>query len=161
MTSFGAIFFPTCRVNWTAACIITLLLISLKPATAEPNLSSHTLIIGNDRGGTLRARISEIQRISRTGQRVAVTGRICYSTCTMFLGLPQMCVSPDTIFGFHGPSSYGRPLDPEVFERASNIIADHYPDVLKDWYMTTARHSLTGLYRVSGKELIRLGVAAC
>ncbi len=79
----------------------------------------------------------------------------------MFLGLPQMCVSPDTIFGFHGPSSYGQPLDPEVFERASNIIADHYPDVLKDWYMTTARHSLTGLYRVSGKELIRLGVAAC
>ena len=119
------------------------------------------LTVKNDRGGSLRDRIYEIQQIRQTGQKVRVTGRICYSTCTMFLGLPQTCVSPDTVFGFHGPSSYGNALDPDVFERASALIVQHYPEPLRDWYWNTARHSLRGLYRINGQDMIRLGVAAC
>lgn len=132
-------------------------------ASAQANEGSRrpALEIHNDRGGSLRERISQIQQIRAQSQPVRVVGRICYSTCTMFLGLPQTCVSPDTIFGFHGPSSYGRPLDQDIFDHASRLIADHYPEVLRDWYMDTARHSIIRLHRIRGEELIRLGVAAC
>ena len=79
----------------------------------------------------------------------------------MFLGLPQTCVSPETEFGFHGPSSYGKPLSPAIFDQASQIIVDHYPDGLKAWYMDKARHELRRMYRLPGSEMIRIGVAAC
>jgi hypothetical protein len=123
--------------------------------------SGSYIEISNDRGGLLYERIAELQRLRQTGQSVRITGNICYSTCTMFLALPQTCVSPSTTFGFHGPSSYGRPLDPVVFEQASRIMADHYPQVLKDWYMKTGRHEITALYRFRGEDIIRMGVASC
>lgn len=143
------------------ALVLSLLLNRPSPAQAETYAALPVLRIGNDRGGSLRTRIAQIQDLRRSGQPVAVTGRICYSTCTLFLGLPQTCVSRDTIFGFHGPSSYGRPLEPPVFERASALIVAHYPEGLRDWYMSTARHSLSGMYRIKGDALIALGVRAC
>ena len=130
-------------------------------APALADAQSVPLVVDNDRGGSLRARIAEIRALRDSGQPVRIMGRICYSTCTMYLGLPQTCVSPQTTFGFHGPSSYGRPLDPAVFQRASELIRDHYPVPLRQWYMDTARHRISGLYRVSGAEMIRLGVSPC
>lgn len=117
--------------------------------------------ISNDRGGLLRDRIAELQELRRTGQQVRISGDICYSTCTMFLGLPQTCVSPATTFGFHGPSSYGRPLDPTVFEEASRVMADHYPDVLKTWYLETGRYEIVALYRFRGSDIIKMGIQSC
>ncbi|MEL6572523.1 MAG: hypothetical protein AAFQ64_12730 [Pseudomonadota bacterium] len=130
-------------------------------STAQQLAPIEPLVVTNDRGGLLRKRIAEIQDIVAASQPVQITGRICYSTCTMYLGLPDTCVAPDTVFGFHGPSSYGRPLAPDVFEQASQTIAAYYPEVLRDWYMTTARHELRQLHKVRGSELIRLGVRQC
>lgn len=130
-------------------------------ALAQTNISSSPLVVGNDRGGDLRERIYEIRALRQTGQQVRIQGSICYSTCTMYLGLPQTCVSPDTTFGFHGPSSYGIPLGPEMFDHASKLIRDHYPKPLQQWYMDRARHQIWGVHRVSGREMIRLGVAPC
>ena len=119
------------------------------------------MVIRNDRGGLLRDRISELHRLNRSGQAVRIEGRICYSTCTMYLGLPQTCVSPDTTFGFHGPSSYGRQLNPAIFERASQIISENYPPALRQWYMETGRYKIRSMYRISGAEIIALGVRQC
>ncbi|MEL6640528.1 MAG: hypothetical protein AAFP98_04315 [Pseudomonadota bacterium] len=119
------------------------------------------LVVANDRGGLLRNRIYEIRDIVAKARPVQITGRYCYSTCTLYLGLPQTCIQSSTVFGFHGPSSYGRALDPDVFEHASRLIVAHYPEALRDWYMTTARHELRGLHKISGSELIRLGVKEC
>lgn len=127
------------------------------PLSDEPNYIEIT----NDRGGLLRDRLIELQLLRQTGQNVRITGNICYSTCTMFLGLPQTCVSPQTTFGFHGPSSYGRPLTAEVFEQASRIMAAHYPQVLKDWYMETGRHEIADVYRFKGEDIVRMGIPAC
>lgn len=130
-------------------------------ASAQAEPSGSALVVNNDRGGSLRERIYEIRTLRESARPVQILGQICYSTCTMYLGLPQTCVSPRTTFGFHGPSSYGRSLEPAVFERASELIRDHYPTALRQWYMDEARHSLWGLHRVSGAEIIRLGVRAC
>lgn len=130
-------------------------------SSAQQSMPSPSLEIGNDRGGSLRVRLLEIRELRRTGTPVRITGKICYSTCTMFLGLPQTCVSPNTVFGFHGPSSYGRTLPPDVFDQASRLIVENYPEPLQQWYWDTARHDIWGLSRLSGAEMIRIGVAAC
>lgn len=118
-------------------------------------------IIGNDRGGYLHDRLNELEELKRIGVQVEIRGRVCYSTCTMFLGLPETCVSPDTIFGFHGPSRSGRRLDEEDFDYFSQIMADYYPEPLKTWFMKTARNRIKGVYKIKGSELIGMGVTAC
>lgn len=129
----------------------------IAPVVAE----AQPLVIKNDRGGLLRTRMKQLAVLRRESRPVEIRGRVCFSTCTMFLGLPETCVSPNTTFGFHGPSSYGRRLDHATFERASEIIASHYPPVLKNWYMKKGRHRIWALYRVSGSNLIALGVPSC
>ena len=136
------------------------------PATsvaAQTNdaLQTTPLVTTNDRGGLLRDRLRQLVVLRQQDRTVQIRGRICLSTCTLLISLPNTCVSPSTTFGFHGPSSYGRPLDPETFNRASEIIADHYPPALRNWYMETGRFRINTMYRISGKTLINLGVRAC
>lgn len=119
------------------------------------------LIVTNDRGGLLRVRLREIGELRREGRPVEIRGRVCFSTCTLFLGLPDTCISPSTTFGFHGPSSFGFALDPATFDRASKIIARYYPEPLRTWYMETGRHRTAGVYRVRGSDIIAMGIAAC
>ena len=131
----------------------------LGAAQAQDASSSRSHIVHNDRGGLLRSRIAEIRTLQQTGQQIRISGRVCQSTCTMFLGLEQTCISPETEFGFHGPSSFGLPLSRPVFEQASQIIADHYPAPLKRWYMEEARHSLWGMHRITGEQMITWGIS--
>lgn len=122
---------------------------------------SQAYVVGNDRGGLLLDRIENIRQLRATGQPVHIQGRICYSTCTMYLGLEQTCISPQTTFGFHGPSSYGRALDADLFRRTSSAIARHYPEPLREWYMREGRHEIRSIYRFSGAEIIKMGVKQC
>lgn len=143
--------------------LVSMVLWSLSPATAVAQSTSEFTprIVRNDRGGVLRTRLAEIRLLRETGRPVRIEGNICYSTCTLYLGLPQTCVSPNTTFGFHGPSSWGRALDTETFNRASRIIADHYPAPLRKWYMDEARYKLRTIVRVDAKQIIQMGVRRC
>lgn len=128
-------------------------------SVAQLDPALPVLEIRNDRGGKLRPQLSRLETLRLSGQPVRISGDICYSTCTMYLGLPQTCVMPTTTFGFHGPSQYGRPLDQATFEQASRLIMAQYPPVLQDWYMAYGRHELRGLLKVTGAHLIRIGGA--
>lgn len=153
----------------TTGCAATFFLAAALPNSAQAqstrslpqSTASEPFVVGNDRGGRLSDRLRELVRLRQQGRPVQIQGRICYSTCTMFIGLPDACVSPNTTFGFHGPSSWGRPLDPAMFERASTVIADHYPPSLRAWYLETGRHRINGVYRMTGENLINLGVRSC
>lgn len=131
------------------------------PGTVEAQTRSQSLIVQNDRGGLLNERIREIERLRRSRTPIEIRGGICYSTCTLYLGLPNTCISPNTTFGFHGPSSYGRALEPALFRRASEIISSHYPAPLKRWYMSEARYQINSVARVKGASIIEMGVRAC
>ncbi|PRY73873.1 hypothetical protein [Marivita geojedonensis] len=122
---------------------------------------SAAFVVGNDRGGIVGDRAAEIRRLKSAGRRVEIRGRICLSSCTMYLGAGDVCVDPETRFGFHGPSYYGQPLAPQHFEYWSEVIADHYPKPLKDWFMSTARYRMNGYHTIKGAELIRLGTPEC
>ena len=119
------------------------------------------LVVLNDRGGLLKTRLRQIKSLRAQGRPIEIRGGICYSTCTMLMGLPNTCISPKTVFGFHGPSSYGRTLDQATFERASPVIASHYPVPLQAWYMSEARYTINGVRRVRGDTIIDMGVASC
>lgn len=123
-----------------AAVLAAIALGSVTPAHAQTSQSA-AFVVGNDRGGVVGTRAIQIQRLKAAGRRVEIRGRICLSSCTMFLGAGNVCVHPDTRFGFHGPSYYGRPLLPSQFEYWSEVLASHYPEPVAQWYMSTGRHS--------------------
>lgn len=120
------------------------------------------LIVRNDLGGPLETRVREIEKLRLTGRSVKIKGD-CESSCSLYLGLPQTCVYPKAVLGFHGPSSsiYGLALPPAEFEYWSQIMAAHYPPALRQWFLTRARNVTVGVYRISGAEAIRLGARAC
>lgn len=118
-------------------------------------------VVRNDRGGFIRDRLVELHNLRESGRRVEIRGRVCYSTCTMFLGLPNTCISPRTQFGFHGPSKNGRRLAPDRFDHYSRVIAQHYPNQLNDWYMETGRKRIDGVHHIKGRDIIQMGIKAC
>jgi hypothetical protein len=132
-----------------------LALFSLPAPAAGP-----ALVIRSDRGGLMEARSNQIRQLRATGQRVELRG-ICYSSCTMYLGLPNVCVAPTAKFGFHGPSWYGAALEPPDFEYWSQLMARSYREPLRSWFLRTGRHRTSGYYRMNGTDLIRMGYSRC
>jgi hypothetical protein len=118
-------------------------------------------VVMNDHGGDVATRIKEIKFVANHYTRVEVKGGVCLSSCTMFLGLPQTCVHPETKFGFHGPTDHGRPLPKERFDYWSEQIAAHYPPSLKHWYIQKGRYLLKGYYCLTGQQLITMGIHRC
>lgn len=116
-------------------------------------------IVRTDYGGSVQKRLTDIQALRTTQRRVEIRGNVCYSSCTMLLGLSNACVHPNTVFGFHGPSRRGQPLSKPLFDQVSHIIGMHYPPMVRTWYMAVARHSLNDLHTLTGQDLITLGVA--
>ncbi|WP_417241625.1 hypothetical protein [Celeribacter sp.] len=133
------------------------------PQIAQAAQARSVITIRNDPGGRLDTRINEINRIRQSGAQVRIVGGYCNSACTMYLGLPNTCVSRNVSFGFHGPMSqfYGMALPPDEFEYWSGVMASYYPGAIRSWYLQDARYVTVGLRSVSGRDLIRLGVREC
>lgn len=140
------------------AAAAALALAALQPAAAA---AQQTYVVGSDRGGYLHDRLIELSNLQKRGVRVEIRGKVCYSTCTMFLGLPGACVDPGTTFGFHGPSRGGRRLTQEKFDYFSRVMAQYYPAPLKAWFMAEGRNRVSGVHKIKGSEIIRMGVPAC
>ncbi len=147
----------------SCAIVLSALLIVLAtlPQGAVANGANPPLIVGNDRGGMVLDRLRQLRELRSSGRPVEIRGRVCFSTCTMLLGLPQVCISPKTTFGFHGPTRAGKRMPPEDFDYVSRVIAHYYPAELKSWYIAEGRHRLMPLHRIKGAEIIRMGIRAC
>ena len=139
-------------------CLSAPILSTVTPANAAPSV----LRVHNDPGGSLPARLQDLQRLRLSGQRVEIRRGYCNSACTLYLGLPDTCITGHARFGFHGPqlATRGLKMLPTDFERWSQTMADHYPPALRRWFLNTARHS-TALITLSGQQLITMGVTRC
>ncbi len=147
---------------WIAAALTAIWIYAAIPVNqAMPEVRNGVLTVGTDYGGRLDTRIAFIESLRRRGVQVRITGADCASACTLYLGLPRSCVSPHTMFRFHGPSSqiYGVGLGPTAFDRWSRLMARQYPPQLARWFMAEARNTIVGTVNVRGAELIRLGWA--
>lgn len=130
-------------------------------AQASPYGFMKTVIVPNDRGGSVRQRHNEINVINRLHQKVEIRGRDCLSSCTMYLGADNVCVEPGTSFGFHGPHRFLKTLTKTEFDQWSRFISGYYPPPVQTWYMQKARYKKATVLRIKGSELIRLGVSQC
>lgn len=128
---------------------------------AQTAMAEGILIIGNDRGGYVGQRAQEISDLNDSATRVELRGRICLSSCTLYLGVHDLCISPRTVFGFHGPSRHGAPLPPSEFEHWSQVMATHYAAPLRAWFLSDARFEIDNYHRITGKNLIALGYPSC
>jgi hypothetical protein len=133
----------------------------VQAAQAAATPRGNVIVITDDRGGQVGARAAEIERLRAKGDRVEIRGGVCLSSCTMYLGLPKACVTPGTRFGFHGPSYFGAKLSPRDFDYWSNVIASHYPEPLRSWYMQEGRTRITTHFLLRGRDLIRMGIPRC
>ncbi len=140
---------------------VRVILVAVSLTTATAGQAQQVIVIGDDRGGGINTRARIVDQIRAAHARVEIRGTICYSACTMYLGAGDVCVSPGTTFGFHGPTRNGRALAPEAAERWSAVMARYYPEALRQWFMSTARFATGDIYRVSGAEIIRYGYRAC
>lgn len=125
-----------------------------------PKPAVPALVIRDDPGGRVDVRFYQIKELKASGQKVELRGA-CYSSCTMFLGLrDNVCVAANAQFGFHGPSFYGIPQGQEWTKVWGEFIASYYPVAVQKWYASEVMWSQS-MRRLSGAELIRLGVKEC
>ena len=124
--------------------------------------ATQVYLVTNDSGGAIAERAAQIAQMRRQGAQVEIRGA-CMSACTMYLALPQTCVTRQARLGFHGPSSpsFGIALAPAAFERWSRVMADHYPEPLRSWYLRDGRNQIIGFTEFRGADLIRMGVREC
>lgn len=131
-------------------------------AISQEVFNQPTLVIYRDHGGPVVDRAMDIQRMMSRRQPVQIRG-ICHSACTMYLALPDTCVFPTAVLGFHGPFNgvTGEALDPDVFEIISRMMANHYPPRLREWFLETGRHRFDGHWEIAGADLTRFDVPLC
>jgi hypothetical protein len=149
------------RIQWLGKVLASTLFVSAT-AFAAPAAASSVLHVSDDGGGSIQHRVLQINAIRSAGGKVEIRSGYCHSACTLFLALPETCVSPHVEFGFHGPgiAAKGLVMLPSQFEHWSQIMAAHYPPPLQKWFMQTARHSRE-LIILKGDQLITLGVPQC
>ncbi|WP_282119721.1 hypothetical protein [Ruegeria atlantica] len=140
----------------TIAALATLVLMSM-PA------SSKEIQVGNDPGGRIVDRMVQIEIANRTNAQFQIIGDFCHSSCTMLLGADEVCISPETIFGFHGPHRSNRKkMTADEFDRKSASLSSYYPNPVRNWFMSKARFAGPNeLLFVTGEYLIGLGVQEC
>jgi hypothetical protein len=116
--------------------------------------SINARTITHDNGG----RISEFQRHFRIAVKANVRYRIkgtCLSACTIYLGLPYVCVYPDAILGFHG--AWPRLFDPAQQRVADRRMGQYLPPNLRRHYMNEWRHKNALSFKyLTGNEVVAL-----
>ncbi|MEZ5913868.1 MAG: hypothetical protein R3D84_17945 [Paracoccaceae bacterium] len=84
-------------MRWFLAALILALTVTPLPAAAEKPVN----VITNDGGGNVDDYLKWRAIKARKYSQVQILGR-CNSACTMYLTLPNACIGPKAIIGFHG-----------------------------------------------------------
>jgi len=146
--------------TWHLVVLIAIALVLRTPFVAAQPAAVSTMIVSFDMGGSIQSRQTEVRKLRRTGQRVEIIGR-CYSACTMYLGLSNVCVAPNAVLGFHGPKGVAGSLASDVFDHWSQVMARNMRKPLQVWFMKHARYVRSGVLKVSGSTLINIGYSRC
>jgi hypothetical protein len=103
-----------------------------------------------------------VEAARRSGKTVVLGGQYCLSACTMFLGLQNVCVQPDTIFGFHGPNLRGQRMEEREHIQWTYYVAGYYPKDIAADFIETYSHEIAGFYYFSGREINSMyGIPLC
>jgi hypothetical protein len=86
--------------------------------------------VGNDGGGAIRDYYFNMLDKYHGGFTIRFNGE-CRSACTLYLAIPNKCVTPNAIFKFHSP--WGLGASPNQIQAARNFLMTVYPKWVKDW----------------------------
>lgn len=92
--------------------------------------SPNYFVIQNDSGGVVIEYALRMLKLRRSGMKVKIVGA-CHSACTLYLALPryQICITSDTVFKFHSPTS-PFPRMEAIFTR---YMWTNYPTWVQQW----------------------------
>ena len=132
------------------------------PVVAQTGAQTGVQVVRYDMGGDVEQRIRQVEQMRRAGTGVRIEGT-CVSACTLYLGLPNACVSATAQLGFHGPRTRipGLPLPRADFDRESGRIARYYPGPIRSWYMAQGRMVTESYYTLSGTQAAAMGAHLC
>lgn len=126
-----------------------------------PQIKGAQVIVREHHGGYLMGTIADVEDINTLGLPVRITGRYCYSACTLFLGAKDVCVSSRTVFGFHQPyRPLGREISAAELQAAIGKSAALYRPGLREWWEEEGSRSRE-LVKMTGQELARFGYRLC
>ena len=135
------------------------------PETVHAALAQGAQVvrIRDHRGGYLPRVVAEVAAMNGAGVAGRIDGAFCFSACTIYLSLQDVCVAPWTQFGFHAPrdARSGRHLSGAAFDHATSHVARYYRPALAAWWMHQGRHVRKGMAFRTGADLIAMGYRAC
>lgn len=115
--------------------------------------------IRHDMGGPIDDRKEDMRDMD--GVRIAGD---CYSACTLYLGLPETCVTPDARLGFHSPflrvAGLDVPMPRDQWEAVTQDMASHYPPAIAEWFLRNARYHTEPVI-LTGRQAIEMGARPC
>lgn len=101
-------------------------------------VGDETYVVERDGGGQIISAIADRRQLEAWGGRVEINGR-CLSSCAIFTTLPNACLGPDAIIGFHGSNVPGFGLALAPYFR--NGIREMF---LSDWiFINGPTHKIT------------------
>lgn len=130
------------------AIVITLVLTACSPNLAH-RAPGNKFIVVFDEGGWIESYQKQVEGFIRTGTNVEIRG-LCASACTMYLGVPNVCVHPTSELMFHGSIPV---LAEETKDEGDETMSQHYTPELKQWYNRNAKHLQFVFKSLSGQEL--------
>ncbi len=129
-------------------------MLALTPMAAHAAGSSA----GYESGGPYARFEPVVEQYNRSGELFRIDGH-CQSSCTLFLGIRNVCVGPGATFLFHAPHDNHR-VKSEYYLK---LFLPHYNGRLRAFLM--AHHAMDKVdpfFTVSGADMIhRFGYRAC
>jgi hypothetical protein len=138
------------------------LFLSLMPLPA----TSFT-VDSDDKGGIPDAYYGRMQRARATGELIRIGPVACDSSCTLYLGARNVCVSPEAVFGFHAVWTgwQGNPVGSFNNQRWTALFADAYKPRLRELFLSHVREywhvSPQPLMKLTGSQLSHYGYRLC
>lgn len=124
------------------------------PEQAQPvrvRRGAEPIVIVNDRGGNVLQAIARREDLRTSGRPVEIRG-YCRSACTIYISLPNACLGPNAIIGFHAPRIAGTQIVPPLVDQ---MVAEYYRGGIRRMWMSEWRHSRE-MVKISAREFKRL-----
>lgn len=107
--------------------------------------------VTNHRGGNVIEMVQTRAQLERSGRKVRIRG-YCRSACTMLVTMPNACLGPKAVLGFHAPRLPNTKIIPPY---VPEIMAQFYRGgIRKKWNESWSR-SLE-MHRISARDYIKL-----
>lgn len=90
------------------------------------------IVITQDPGGSIGARVVQIAALRASGRPVVIDGP-CMSACTLYAALPKVCSTSRARFGFHAAWRYGPNQSRIHAPEGTDLLMSMYPPGIRRW----------------------------